>query len=328
MPVPQVVQAYPRDPTLFMTCATGGVVAYENYSSGSGTRVGAYRDGTSWGKFVVDGTNLYALIAGSDTVKVLDIAVPGGITLAGSFAVPGSFARIRKSGDLLFLQNDTTLVMFDVSSLSAPVLLGTLDVPRTHLPVNIYWNFWVHGKYLVLGTQEGIYEYDVANPAAPQLLESYVSGHPNTNVYLDDSRLLSTQWDWWGSGAPGRLEGLLMFDTGITGIAREERGAPSAFALEQNYPNPFNPSTTIRYALPARSQVTLTVFNMLGQRVAVLVRGEQESGHHEIQFDASGLASGVYLYQLRVRGSDSSLPRDSRGGDDEFVQTRRLVILR
>ena len=328
LPVPQVAQAYPRDPTLFMTCGTGGLLAYENYTSGPGTRVGVYRDGNSWGKFAVDGTNLYALIAGSDTVKVIEIAAPGAMTLAGSFAVPAPFTRIRKSGELLFLQNDTMLVMYDVSSLSAPVLRGRLDVPRTHLPVNIYWNFWVHGTYLVLGTQEGIYEYDISDPASPQLLESYITGHPNTNVYLDDYRLVSTQWDQLGYGAPGRLEGLLTFDTGITGVVPEEVEVPAGFVLQQNYPNPFNPSTTIRYGLPERAHVQLSVFNTLGQQVATLVEAEVDAGYHEVQFDASRLASGVYLYQLRVRGSDSALPRVSRGGAGSLVETRKLILLR
>ena len=93
-----------------------------------------------------------------------------------------------------------------------------------------------------------------------------------------------------------------------------ERGILSAgFSLEQNYPNPFNPGTTIRYSLPSRSHVTLTVFNMLGQEVALLQNGEQEAGYHEVKFDGSGLSSGVYFYRMQA-------------GD--FVQTRRLLLLR
>jgi hypothetical protein len=194
--------------------------------------------------------------------------------------------------------------------------------------VNIYWDFWVHGTYLVLGTQEGIYEYDISDPASPQLLESYITGHPNTNVYLDDYRLVSTQWDQLGYGAPGRLEGLLTFDTGVTGVVSGEVEGPAGFVLQQNYPNPFNPSTTIRYGLPERAHVQLSVFNTLGQQVATLVDADVDAGYHEVQFDASRLASGVYLYQLRVRGSDSASPRDSRGGTGAFVETRKLILLR
>jgi hypothetical protein len=97
-----------------------------------------------------------------------------------------------------------------------------------------------------------------------------------------------------------------------TGIASESGNIPADYSLSQNYPNPFNPSTTIRYGLPSRSHVTLAVFNTLGQRVTTLVQGEQEAGYHEVKFDASELASGVYLYRVQA---------------GEFVQTRKLLLL-
>jgi hypothetical protein len=93
----------------------------------------------------------------------------------------------------------------------------------------------------------------------------------------------------------------------------EDSRVPFSYSLEQNYPNPFNPSTTIRYGLPSRSHVTLSVYNTLGQRVRTVVEGEQEAGYHEVRFDASGLASGIYLYRLTA-------------GD--FVQTKKLVCVR
>jgi hypothetical protein len=75
---------------------------------------------------------------------------------------------------------------------------------------------------------------------------------------------------------------------------------PTSVTLSQNYPNPFTQSTTITYALPEAQQVTLTVYDILGRKVATLVDGEKEAKEHTIQFDASslGLASGVYLYRL------------------------------
>jgi hypothetical protein len=72
------------------------------------------------------------------------------------------------------------------------------------------------------------------------------------------------------------------------------------FHLEQNYPNPFNPSTVIRSGIPERSNITLTVYNMLGQRVKVLVDEVLETGIHEVTFDASHFPSGVYVYSLQA----------------------------
>jgi hypothetical protein len=73
---------------------------------------------------------------------------------------------------------------------------------------------------------------------------------------------------------------------------------PEAYALEPNWPNPFNPSTTIAYRLPAAGRVRLAVFDVLGRRVATLVDGVMPAGRHETRFDATGLASGLYLYTL------------------------------
>ena len=97
-----------------------------------------------------------------------------------------------------------------------------------------------------------------------------------------------------------------------TGIGTNA-AVPTEYSLGQNYPNPFNPSTTIRFGLPMRSQVTLTVFSTLGQQVAVLSHGEKEAGYHEVRFDGAGLSSGVYFYRLQ-------------GG--AFVQTKRLLLLK
>ncbi len=103
---------------------------------------------------------------------------------------------------------------------------------------------------------------------------------------------------------------------------------PKAFALLQNYPNPFNPSTTIKYELPRASQVNLSVYDVLGRQVSVLVNERRNAGVHEVKFDASGLSSGMYFYRLQVRPLDSAIGRDSKSGAGDFVQTRRFLLLK
>jgi hypothetical protein len=87
---------------------------------------------------------------------------------------------------------------------------------------------------------------------------------------------------------------------------------PAEIRLWQNYPNPFNASTTIKYELPKSSQVKLSVYDMLGREVSMLVNERRDAGVHELQFGGSGLSSGVYFYRLQA-------------GD--FFETRRLVLL-
>ncbi|MDZ7260773.1 MAG: T9SS type A sorting domain-containing protein, partial [candidate division KSB1 bacterium] len=83
-------------------------------------------------------------------------------------------------------------------------------------------------------------------------------------------------------------------------VETRQRNLPESFYVEQNYPNPFNPSTTIRFGLPSASQVTVEVFNLLGQKVTTLFEGRKEAGVHELQFEAANLSSGVYLYRIRA----------------------------
>jgi hypothetical protein len=79
---------------------------------------------------------------------------------------------------------------------------------------------------------------------------------------------------------------------------RPENHFAKDFKLMQNYPNPFNPTTLIKFAIPQRNHVTLKIFNALGQEVATLVNGEYNVGTYQVSFNATGLASGIYFYQI------------------------------
>ncbi len=100
-------------------------------------------------------------------------------------------------------------------------------------------------------------------------------------------------------GAPASVELTITDAQSVTSVEGEEE-IPEAFALEQNYPNPFNPSTTIRFALDKAQRVRLTVYDLLGQEVRVLVDGVRPAARYDVAFDAADLASGAYLYVLRA----------------------------
>ena len=85
-------------------------------------------------------------------------------------------------------------------------------------------------------------------------------------------------------------------------VVEAEVSLPTVFALEQNYPNPFNPSTSIRFSLPVDAQVTIGVYNLVGEKVAEIASGNLSAGSHNVTFDASKLTSGIYFYRLDAAG--------------------------
>ena len=112
---------------------------------------------------------------------------------------------------------------------------------------------------------------------------SFVDEHPITNGKPLLYRLKQIDFD-------GRFEYSKEIEVAIN--------TPSTAALHDNYSNPFNPTTTISYEVPAQVQVSLMVYDMLGREVSTLVDADQPAGRYEVTFDASGLPSGTYLYQL------------------------------
>jgi chitinase len=119
--------------------------------------------------------------------------------------------------------------------------------------------------------------------------------------------------DLWAGGQP------LMSAVGkamspATGVAPEQiLPVAAGFILYGNYPNPFNPSTTLRYSLPHRAQVSVTVYSVIGQEIATLVSGVQDAGVHEVRFDAGAHASGMYICRIIAGG---------------FVQSKAMMLLK
>ncbi|QKJ97625.1 MAG: hypothetical protein HND39_15825 [Ignavibacteriota bacterium] len=138
---------------------------------------------------------------------------------------------------------------------------------------------------------------------------------------------------------------LFVYYNNIVADAANESVLPSEFKLEQNYPNPFNPTTIISFQLPVSCVVTLTVYDVLGNEVAILINGEKPAGIYEVEFSShsnesanggqnlpagrqglsnhqgSALTSGIYFYQLRVNNS-------SKLSGQSFVQSKKMILLK
>jgi len=152
--------------------------------------------------------------------------------------------------------------------------------------------FTVEPTYAVLPPQDSVYLYVTFVPDSLRTEEGKIILRHN---------------------GPTRTDTINVHAQGVVAVAEVIDTIPDHFFVEQNYPNPFNPSTRIKYGLPRATLVALEIYNILGQRVAILVNEQKEAGYHEVMFQDSRLASGVYFYRLKA-GS--------------FVETKKLVLLR
>jgi photosystem II stability/assembly factor-like uncharacterized protein len=124
----------------------------------------------------------------------------------------------------------------------------------------------------------------------------------------------------WAVGAAGRV---VQFNRPITSVAAGPSEVPTIFALEQNYPNPFNPYTTIKFSLPEQANVSLKIYNLLGQEVATLAEGEMPAAFHNVVWDGRNsagaqVATGMYFYRIEATGVSG----------EKFNSLKKLILLK
>jgi hypothetical protein len=171
---------------------------------------------------------------------------------------------------------------------------------------------------------EDVREYRVYRSTSPGLVPSPYSRIASLNklVYLDSTVMADSTYYYlltavdssWNEGAPSSVSGGVV----ILG-AGEGQHLPHAFALHQNFPNPFNPGTEISYDLPIKSIVRLTVFNVLGEEIAVVAQGVEDAGFYRHSW-LSQVGSGVYFARLEAAPTE--------GPSNRFVSVRKMLLIR
>ncbi len=139
-------------------------------------------------------------------------------------------------------------------------------------------------------TASGLWSPTGDPPLTDDLVQALLSGDLYLNVHT-------------AANPPGEIRGQIRPNAVVsTAIEHLDDQAPEAFALSRNYPNPFNPTTTIEFSLTQSTRAVLTVYNLLGQKVATLVDSPLSVGQYRVTFDAGGLSTGVYYYRLEAGG--------------------------
>ncbi len=201
------------------------------------------------------------------------------------------------------LVSDAGLYIIDVSDPSHPNQIGFHSLPKIG-------NFTINGvtavetavrnHYLYLAAGPGgLLIFDLSSPASPKEIGYYVTNSIEDDIALSNNYMfVSYDYEMNDTVNGG---GYILKDNLLTDVKGNggRTYSPDNFYLYQNYPNPFNPSTTISYRIAEEEKVVLKVYNLLGKEVAMLVNRDEEPGKYSVQFNAAGLASGVYLYRLQ-----------------------------
>lgn len=174
------------------------------------------------------------------------------------------------------------------------------------LNVDVY----IEGNYAYIARWDaGLKIIDINDPENPVNAGYYDTSGEARGVYVDSNYVYI---------ADG-YDGLYIIQNDLLlSTSEEERVIPSMFYLSQNFPNPFNPATTLKYDLPEASHVTLTIYDITGRTVKILVNSHQEAGYKSIRWDGTNdrgepVSAGMYLYRIRA---------------GQYVETKKMVMLK
>ena len=225
---------------------------------------------------------------------------------------------------------DNGITWNPLTSISGPVITFLSEPPKL-------WAGTIFGVWLSTDSGENWeMRNNGLNPDPYSSCIIRINGNLVTSLKFGGSGLFRSSddgnnWESWDDGLPflNSIEKLIRYDdkiiaatsnglwqrdtTEVVTNVDNEINFPVNFELSQNYPNPFNPNTAIKFSVPIAGKVTLSVFNILGEKVVSLVDGIKEVGSYKINFDASKLPSGTYLYQLR---------------SGSFIETKKMILMK
>jgi hypothetical protein len=208
-------------------------------------------------------------------------------------------------GNYAYVPDGDSLKIFNITNLLTPTLISKIKT-------NGYgYAAAVAGNYCYVAAEgAGVRAINISNPALP-VEDGYYDGVPQARGVAANGGTMY---------AAERLDGLSVYKNDLVTSVAGNENTPTKFDLLQNYPNPFNPTTNIAIELSERAFVTLEVFDLLGQRVAVLVNEQMPAGSFNVPFNASALPSGTYFYRMSV-----VTPSGQTNG---FSSVRKMLLLR
>jgi len=228
-----------------------------------------------------------------------NLLAKGSITMKDGNYVPGQVVEVP-----LTLSGGSNILSFEGSLSYRPEQLVYSDIEWSHVTEGFLIEVNESDGKLVFAGAGSAPDGESGVFATVRFVINASFSGGETTVSLDELR--------WNEGA-------VKYDVAVSTLSRvaaidfDISGIPAEYSLSQNYPNPFNPVTTIQYAIPEKSHVTLTIYNIAGQALEILENQLKEPGYYSVQWDASKIGSGVYIYEIQA---------------DEFRSVKKCVILK
>jgi hypothetical protein len=269
----------------------------------------------------------YAYVSTNDTgLRIIDISNPWNPTEIGAYVGYSNIGNVYVQGNYAYLTNSNVgLILVNVSDPTFPFYMGeyhpgygwyydvVVDSEYAYLtspqgltilnisdPINIYqisisplphfgYRLSLAGDYLYIANQiDGLFICDISNLSNPVIIAEYdTPGRIHDYDILENYVYIADEFSLV----------ILYFDQ-QTGILDPHDIVPPSLSLPRNHPNPFNASTTIEFTLPEESDMRLSIYNILGQKIAVLFDGQKPAGEHSVAWNAGDVPSGVYFARL------------------------------
>lgn len=265
----------------------------------------------------------------ADTIKNFRLTLTPGdtyVAIANGLLNPGSFAANpngRSRTFTLFIQALAREKAVDTTKVEFFVVHGATDAPFVDVVargVGTLVNNAGHGDLTgYIAVPPANYTLDVKDSSGTTIVGSFgadLSGLRKGSAVVFASGFLNPSANQNGAGFglyAALANGTVVPFGVVTSVERQPESAPMSYALSQNYPNPFNPVTQISFSVPKDGLVKMSVYNAIGEEVAVLTQGNLSAGTYEVSFDAGSLSSGTYFYRVQA---------------GEFSATKKMMLLK
>lgn len=299
---------YFRDPQNGYLCGTGGKIYFTTNA------------GQIWNLSEVDS----GMVFGFPVEEIAFYNANSGYAVGGAFDIAGVIWKTSNSGRTWQTQIVGPEPVNDIHIFNDSFAIGAggdFEYGSSRVVTNNSGGKWQYTEFGIFGIANSIaFRTEQEGWISLGIIDSFiVTGDRGLNWSLypvpQQGRIYGIEFadsrNGWAIGNGGIL---LKFNPDVIGIEENETGIASGFELHQNYPNPFNPETNISYSLRKRAEITIEIYDMKGNLLAVPYKSFSDPGNHSIKFSSDGLPSGAYLYSMLA--------------DGERVSSRKMVILK